>query len=672
MNETENKLPVILFEGLDGAGKCITGDSIIFTEKGMIELDSLSKNKEIESLNPLNLKLYSKDGEVSTSHFYNDGVQDTLNLTTRFGYEIEGTCEHPLYVLESDGKLKFKKLSEIKEGEYICIQRNQNYFSKTNTILDFKFASDRAILHKLPKVMTEDLARFLGYIIAEGCMTLTKGAFNFTNKDPKVLANYRILLKNLFEITMYPETYNADGKTISIQTNSKQIKSFLNYCGVSSVVSRYKTIPKCVLTSTKQCVIEFLKALFESEASVSSKEIEFSTASKKMSKQLQIVLSNFGIICSRKSMKKCAINGKKIKRTYYRITIRGDNYNIFQQKIGFLSDKKKKKLQVLCNKKNNTNTDIIPFLRNTLKTIYNDYRKPSGYNSYSRSTHVGIRKYGRELWSYIRDISLQKRKIDVSYKKLHDICQANPVKSFQKIKNYDFFFDSVKSIKKSNALVYDFVVPVKHNFTSNSFISHNTYAMNHLKKFYEDAGVPVRMVESIPYDEFMKSHEAKWFNLSPQNVKYMEYMGWQVNNYYNNIAPYIGKEVILIDRFLPSCFAYNALRPDPYSMVFVNIMDKLLKNFFVPDITFWFDIDDDTLSKRHQSTDQPEKMTDLSFMRFVRSEYDRFVKVYASKEKGPYYVKKMDGTAKIGTLVEDMLKIITKKTGIKFPEGSIK
>jgi thymidylate kinase len=152
----------------------------------------------------------------------------------------------------------------------------------------------------------------------------------------------------------------------------------------------------------------------------------------------------------------------------------------------------------------------------------------------------------------------------------------------------------------------------------------------------------------------------------------MEYMGWQVNNYYNNIAPYIGKEVILIDRFLPSCFAYNALRPDPYSMTFVNIMDKLLKNFFVPDVTFWIDVDDDTLSKRHQSTDQPEKMTDLSFMRFVRSEYDRFCKTYATKEVGPYYVKKLSGTDKIGDLVDNMLKVIAKRTGNKLPERSTK
>ena len=119
-----------------------------------------------------------------------------------------------------------------------------------------------------------------------------------------------------------------------------------------------------------------------------------------------------------------------------------------------------------------------------------------------------------------------------------------------------------------------------------------TYALNHLKKYYEERDIPVHTVDSIPFDKFMKSHDPEWFDLSKPNTKYVEFLSWQVNNYYKNIVPHLHKKVILIDRFTPSCFAYNDIEGDTYGTFFYQIMDTYLKYFFIPSVTFFIDVPD--------------------------------------------------------------------------------
>jgi thymidylate kinase len=184
-----------------------------------------------------------------------------------------------------------------------------------------------------------------------------------------------------------------------------------------------------------------------------------------------------------------------------------------------------------------------------------------------------------------------------------------------------------------------------------------TYALRHLKEFYELQGENVHVVDSLPYETFLNSHNKAWFDLHNANTRYVEYMAWQVNNYYKFIKPHLGRSVILIDRFLPSCFAYNAVEMDQYSFTYLQIMDILLRNFFKPDVTFLFDVPDSVLAARHGVTDQPEKMKNHEFISLVRSEYDRFIHVYGSL----WNVKRVDGSQPIDHILRRMIEDIEAK-----------
>lgn len=148
-----------------------------------------------------------------------------------------------------------------------------------------------------------------------------------------------------------------------------------------------------------------------------------------------------------------------------------------------------------------------------------------------------------------------------------------------------------------------------------------TFALTNLKNYLEARKLPVHIVDSIPYDTFLRSHDPSWFNLNLQNVKYMEYLAWQVNNFYKNIKPYMGTHIILVDRFVPSCFAYNSLdKTDERSTHLSNIMQEMF-NFWQPDFTFWFDVPNDVLVERYKNTEQPVNMTAIPFINSVREKY---------------------------------------------------
>lgn len=187
--------------------------------------------------------------------------------------------------------------------------------------------------------------------------------------------------------------------------------------------------------------------------------------------------------------------------------------------------------------------------------------------------------------------------------------------------------------------------------------SGKTYAITRLKEFYEKQGETVHVVDSIPYHTFLESHDKNWFDLTSVNTRYFEYMAWQVNNYYKNIKPFIGKEIILIDRFLPSCFAYNNIDVDKFSFLFLNIMDSMLRGFFIPTVTFLFEVTNEVLVERHKKVEQPEKMSNMEFINIVRGEYDRFKTVYGRT----WNVHSVDGNAPIEQILSYIVNIVDAK-----------
>jgi intein/homing endonuclease len=455
-----------------GSGKCVSGDTLLFTDNGLKEIQKF--DNEIPEYT-FNCNLYTKEGELESSKFFNNGIKQTIKITTNYGYQIEGSYEHPILIF--DGEYKYKKLQEIKENDCVCIQRGQNYFSKyMPNIKDFKFIDKtknyQHRIYDLPQQMSLSLARLLAYIVSEGCMSREKSII-FTNKDENLNNDFEKINVELFVGKIHFSKRKRHGSDM-ITINSSYIKSFLNYLGVNNELSAGKEVPWCIMQSPKEIVTEYLKTCFECEGSISNRSIEFMTASEKMSKQIHSLLLNFGIISSRRVKYCMATNGKRIKRPYYRIIISGHNIDKFYKQIGFISERKNELLYKNIGKKRNTNNDIIPFINEEIKKFHKQYKCEHHKGRWAK--HLGKEIVGHIIWRYINALVFNNIK-NVSYDKLILLNTKLKNKKFEDILKNNFYYDYIKKIEYGKNQVYDLEIPIHHNFTSNGFISHNSYGV---------------------------------------------------------------------------------------------------------------------------------------------------------------------------------------------------
>lgn len=341
-------------------GKCVAGDTILFTEDGMKEIESLFNlpKTNIEMPVPTNISMVNLIGETERSlvGLY-DGYKITNKIKTREGYSLEATPDHPVLVIDTDGKIKWRKTKDLKIGDYLCINRNNDVWGD-KTDLD-------------------------------------------------------------------------------------------------SVEFDKKTIPNCIMNSTKENVASFIRGLFDKDGAADERCIFYVTTSEKMAKQVQIVLLNFGII------------SKRVHNVQsYIVSITDENIYLFQKEIGFGLLRKKKSVEKLLDKKRNVNKNIVPHQKSLIEKFFNKERELGFYNTKCFDDLYNVRVGNNEL-SYDRVQKILDENINMigteEYSVLEDIKELN------------YFYAQISSIEKSANFVYDVNMPNTHSFISNGIVSHNTF-----------------------------------------------------------------------------------------------------------------------------------------------------------------------------------------------------
>jgi hypothetical protein len=113
-------------------GKCCSGDTIIHTEtQGSIPIKDLFSLDHIDGeVIPSVVNLATKEGIASTSGLYKKTVDKTIVVTTRRGFSIEVTPNHPLYVKKERDSFEWKNTADIKIGDRIAIFAGTNVFTE--------------------------------------------------------------------------------------------------------------------------------------------------------------------------------------------------------------------------------------------------------------------------------------------------------------------------------------------------------------------------------------------------------------------------------------------------------------------------------------------------------------------------------------------------------------
>jgi type IV secretory pathway ATPase VirB11/archaellum biosynthesis ATPase/transcriptional regulator with XRE-family HTH domain len=200
--------------------------------------------------------------------------------------------------------------------------------------------STTSIPIKIPKI-DEKFMSFLGYLFGDGSINKTKVEFH--NSNEILRHEFMDICEKTFGIRGREEFPNK--RTPKVTITSRALATFLHNIGIPYGRKSSKiNLPDRFLKLGNNELKAFLRAYFscDSYVAMNRREIETSTASKTMAKQLQLILLRFGIFSSI-SIKR--VRGKK----YYKILIEGENVNRFNQ-IGFSHPDKSRRLNYLVNK----------------------------------------------------------------------------------------------------------------------------------------------------------------------------------------------------------------------------------------------------------------------------------------------------------------------------------
>jgi len=341
-----------------GYAKCVSGDTILFTNDGLKEIGSyfnyIHTGKEFYTMH--SIYTINKKGKLEHSDkgVYS-GYLNTKKIKTEEGYSLEGTLNHPILIMNNNGELKYKEMQNIKIGDYVVINRNNNIWG-TNINLDLSLLDkwyNECSLQKLskykkvlPTQMNENISLLMGYLLGDGCLT-HNNVILFSNKDEDIINNTKNIFQNEFNVCMKKKKGNNDDYVVY----NIYLRKYFDIIGLHQYEDHDKEIPDCILSAPKNIILKTVQGLFDTDGIVSKTSISFCSASEKLVKQVQLILLNCGIIST------------VLKNNIY---IYGENIDKFAEQIGFSCSSKNNMLKNLLGINRNRNKNIVAHQENNI------------------------------------------------------------------------------------------------------------------------------------------------------------------------------------------------------------------------------------------------------------------------------------------------------------------
>ena len=439
----------VLLMGAPGTGKCITGDSLVLTNKGLIEIKDIpryfsfdEKSHQVYGAKLPTIDIKESKNEIGlASHWYDLGEQPTIKITLKQGFELEGTLEHPIVILNENGRLEFKPLSQLKNDDFVAIKFNGQHFGSLKEI-----KPDRAYL--------------LGLLTGDGNLSHSN-RIGLTTIDPEIANSFNTYMnKNYGEEIKIGNSSDGITKTVT----SWKVKKDLYNAGMSYLLSYDKTVPYTVMQAPKEIIVAFLQGLFDTDGYFERYNFGYATVSKKLSDQILMLLLNLGVIAHRRIKSHVDVYHP---RPVYEITVSGSALKAFKKEVGFRLTRKQKLLEdyLESHPKENTNIDLFPFVVNTIENTWKKISKSGKSNSRFAN-----------LIDKVRDRKIISRNSLGLFLDLFKKCglKDNQISYLKNLYDAKLFFSPIAKIDNCRNRVYDFTVPKYHSFIANGLVSHNT------------------------------------------------------------------------------------------------------------------------------------------------------------------------------------------------------
>jgi Holliday junction DNA helicase RuvB len=328
----------------------------------------------------------------------------------------------------------------------------------TSVAKPWSFVSTPPIRIERAIILDADLAYFLGVLVGDGHFEKTSGypAFIITCGEAQIQTQLCQIIQRHFGEA--PEVRQYGSRTALIrfpQTFGRVMLAF----GAKAVNAREKEIPASVLTGSRQVVVGFLQGLFDADGNAwKDGYVEFSTRSRKLSQQVQLLLANLGIIAHRTHK---LIQGE----AQWSLFIGGrENAAAFYQKVGFrLRRKQERGANLRMERKGWSRCDLTPCANSLLAALLEQSRP------HSRAVH--------RIFEHVKRNDRTPTRHQIAYYLSllpESVRNAPEFQTLATLSNPGIYWDQVINLTEGSANTFDFVVPGSHSFLANGFINHNT------------------------------------------------------------------------------------------------------------------------------------------------------------------------------------------------------
>lgn len=443
---------------------CVGPDTLVNTEHGLVPIKYLEGSK---------LQALTQEGQKEAT-IISSGTATTVRVRTSRGFELRATENERLLVLQPDLTTAWRRVDELVAGDYLVFQPG---FARNKTEpvrLDFEYVPStrpsyfRSIAGKrtkitghevhnyreyqVPKELLPELARILGYLVAEG--STDKNTISFPQKDREVMDDFLSCWHACFSDCDLTANKETNGTPIA-EIRSVYLVQFLQQLGYDPHWrSDTKQVPEVLFRSRMSDIREFLRGLFEGDGWCTVNQVGYDSDSEKLIEQVQQLLLLFGVVSSR-SRNSLWFGGVYAQR--------------FCEQVGFVSQRKQSALTL-----EDVSGRTVPYVHSLLQSCL----KPAGYyeiqgqrqrlNIYHKTLQKSESRAGGMYEKTVRQYLESHPDFKVAYPEIQECIRS--------LLDSDLEWDAVEDVGDPQTMeTYDAVVPSIEHYVGNGFVIHNTW-----------------------------------------------------------------------------------------------------------------------------------------------------------------------------------------------------
>jgi len=305
--------------------RCVHPATFTETEEGLLQIARINQAG----------KIGYGDGAADYSSKVEYSIGPAIRIVTEGGYELVATPNHGLMAWNGTYYTRVEA-SRLRIGQFLRLPLGPRIEPKQLSRLPLPpVAGDvREVEHSIPSACTEDVAEFLGLMVADG--TVYHAGFRYVKHDLDVVERFSTLCRILFgvDLDIMPR---SDCDAWSAECNSVYLSRWLLSIGGLAPWNKY--IPECVLRSALSIQGRFLRGLCE-DGGVNVRHgrmidhVAYSSSYSELARIVQVMLLRFGIISRRFP----SAHGS------WRVDMSGRNAERFGTRIGFIAKRKQDQL----------------------------------------------------------------------------------------------------------------------------------------------------------------------------------------------------------------------------------------------------------------------------------------------------------------------------------------